>query len=89
MRRSSSRLKKFSSCVRPGVLLVLVAVSGCKGPGRAVTNSRATLSNLPITNLGRNPEEIAIALQQLGAGYARIGRTADAATFMRKAAELN
>jgi len=44
---------------------------------------------LPITNFGRSDTEVARALRQIGSGYAKVGRPADAATFMRKAAELN
>ncbi len=44
---------------------------------------------LPIENFGGNAIEVATSLREIGEGYARIGRESDAATFMRRAAEVN
>ncbi len=44
---------------------------------------------LPIENFGGSAIEVATSLREIGEGYARIGRKSDAATFMRRAAEVN
>lgn len=43
---------------------------------------------LPIGNLGGTPMEVAAALRDLGKGFARSGRNAEAELFMRRAAEV-
>ena len=43
---------------------------------------------LPVNNFGDSPQEVAVALRQIGQGYARIGRKNDAETFMQKAEEV-
>ncbi len=43
---------------------------------------------LPITNLGATPQQVAAALREVGAGYARAGRNNEAELFMRRAAEV-
>ena len=55
---------------------------------KALMNARQGKVYLPVQNFGHNPEEVSIALRQIGEGYARIGRRMDAETFMRKAAEV-
>jgi len=42
---------------------------------------------LPVTNLGDSPSETAASLRDLGKGYAKSGRRAEAELFMRRAAE--
>ncbi len=60
----------------------------------AEQNSRALMMAhngrlfLPVKNFGQSKAEVSAALLEIGQGYARIGRKVDAATFMRKAAEI-
>jgi spermidine synthase len=43
---------------------------------------------LPLVNLGQNQHEVALALRDLGRGFAKAGQRAEAELFMRKAAEI-
>ena len=43
---------------------------------------------LPLTNFGTTPQEFAAALHDLGDGYARVGMTAEAEHFHRRAVEI-
>lgn len=42
---------------------------------------------LPLVNLGQSPAELALALRDLGRGYAKAGKMGEAELFMRRAAE--
>ncbi len=54
----------------------------------ALMNARSGTTYLPIKNFGKTAKEASDALRQLGAGYARIGRSVDAENFIRKANEI-
>lgn len=56
---------------------------------RALMSARQGKIYLPLKNFGDNAKEVSSALRQIGEGYARVGRREDAATFMRRAAEIN